>query len=74
MIALAAAALGAGLAGQAVAATNPTVAKLEARLAEYRHRVELLKDKDAVENLQAAYGFYFDKSLWRDVSDLFADN
>jgi len=74
MIALAAAVLGAGLAGQAAAASSPTVAKLEARLAEYRHRVELLKDKDAVENLQAAYGFYFDKSLWRDVSDLFADD
>ena len=33
-----------GSAGQASAAT------LEARLAEYRQRVELLKDKDAVEN------------------------
>ncbi len=34
--------------------------------------MELLKDHDAIENLQAAYGFYFDKSLWRDVADLFA--
>ncbi len=42
------------------------------RLAAYAHRVELLEDKDQVENLQAAYGYYFDKSLWRDVADLFA--
>ncbi|HEY5412482.1 MAG TPA: nuclear transport factor 2 family protein, partial [Caulobacteraceae bacterium] len=42
------------------------------RLAAYAHRVELLKDKDAVENLQAAYGYYVDKSLWGEVADLFA--
>ena len=61
-----------GLAASAAAAPAPDEAALEARLADYRHRVELLKDKDAIENLQAAYGFYFDKSLWRDVADLFA--
>ncbi len=65
-------ALGLVMAGQAAGAT-PDAAALEARLADYRHRVELLKDHDAIENLQAAYGFYFDKSLWRDVADLFAD-
>ncbi|HEX4097617.1 MAG TPA: nuclear transport factor 2 family protein, partial [Caulobacteraceae bacterium] len=42
------------------------------QLKPYAHRIELLKDKDAVENLQAAYGYYFDKSLWSDVADLFA--
>ncbi len=42
------------------------------RLAAYARRVELLKDKDAVENLQAAYGYYFDKSLWGDVAELFS--
>jgi hypothetical protein len=67
-------ALGLAVAGQAAAADSPTLAKLEARLADYRHRVELLKDKDAVENLQAAYGFYVDKSLWGEVADLFADD
>lgn len=50
-----------------------TVAALEARLAAYRQRVELLKDHDRIENLQAAYGYYFDKSLWGEVADLFAD-
>ncbi len=41
-------------------------------LAAYARRVQLLKDKDEVENLQAAYGYYFDKSLWGEVADLFA--
>ncbi len=62
-------------AGQACAqAGAPDLTALEARLADYRHRVERLKDHDAIENLQAAYGFYVDKSLWTDVADLFADN
>jgi hypothetical protein len=60
------------LASQAAGAGSPDMAKLEVRLADYRHRVELLKDKDAVENLQAAYGFYVDKSLWGEVADLFS--
>ena len=42
------------------------------KLAAYAHRVQLLKDKDAVENLQAAYGYYVDKSLWGEVADLFS--
>ena len=36
--------------------------------------MELLKDHDQIENLQTAYGFYFDKSLWGEVADLFADD
>ena len=44
----------------------------EARLAAYRERVARLEDQDAVENLQATFGFYFDKGLWDDAADLFA--
>jgi hypothetical protein len=44
----------------------------EARLAAYRERVERLEDQDAVENLQAYFGYYFDKGLWDDAADLFA--
>ena len=44
----------------------------EARLAAYRERVERLEDADAIENLQATYGYYFDKGLWDDAADLFA--
>jgi hypothetical protein len=42
------------------------------RLQPYEHRVELLLDQDAIQNLQAAYGYYFDKSMWKDVAGLFA--
>lgn len=64
-----AAALLMGLAAPALAQTD---AGLQTRLADYRHRVELLKDQDAVENLQATYGYYFDKGLWNQVAGLFA--
>ena len=46
----------------------------EARLAAYRDRVERLEDQDAIENLQAYFGYYFDKGLWNEVADLFASN
>jgi hypothetical protein len=49
------------------------LASADPRVAALAQRMELLKDKDAIENLQAAYGYYFDKSLWGDVADLFAD-
>ncbi|WP_054529254.1 nuclear transport factor 2 family protein [Erythrobacter sp. SG61-1L] len=63
------------LATAALAATTPALAQNqspEARLAAYRERVERLEDQDAVENLQADYGYYFDKGLWDDVADLFS--
>jgi hypothetical protein len=47
---------------------------LESRVAEYRERVARLEDQDSVENLQATFGFYFDKGLWGDAADLFARN
>jgi len=52
---------------EALAQTTP-----EARLAAYRERVARLEDQDAVENLQATFGFFFDKGLWEDTADLFA--
>jgi len=59
---------------------NPATAKpakarvqpADPALAPYRARVERLKDKDDIENLQAAYGYYFDKSMWGEVAALFA--
>ncbi len=35
-------------------------------------RARALADESAVQNLQAAYGFYMDRKLWDDVADLFA--
>jgi hypothetical protein len=46
----------------------------DARLAAFKQRVERLEDQAAIENLQASYGYYFDKGLWDDVADLFAKN
>lgn len=47
-------------------------ASVDARIAAYRERVERLEDQVAIENLQAMYGYYFDKGLWEEVADLFA--
>ena len=62
--------------GVALAATLPFPALAqqtpEQRLAAYAERVARLEDEDAIENLQATYGYYFDKGLWGDVADLFA--
>ena len=52
----------------------PDAAALKTRLETLRARVGLLRDHDEIENLQTAYGFYFDKSLWGEVADLFADD
>ena len=61
------------LAGLSVFAAAPPVmaqASNEARLAAYRERVARLEDQDAVENLQATFGYFFDKGLWEDTADL----
>jgi hypothetical protein len=59
------------LAGIVLPVQAQAPANVQATIAQYRHRVELLKDQDAIENLQAAYGYYFDKALWGEVADLF---
>ena len=54
-----------------ILAASPAVA---ADLAALRQRVERLKDHDAIENLQAQFGYYFDRLEWNKVSGLFAGN
>ena len=54
-----------------LAAVSAQAQTVEQRLAAYRERVERLEDHDAIENLQATYGYYFDKGLWDEVADLF---
>ncbi|MEG3149078.1 nuclear transport factor 2 family protein [Sphingomonas sp. ZT3P38] len=51
-----------------VAATGSTAARVALLDAE----ADLLLAASAVQNLQAAYGFYTDRKLWDDVADLFA--
>lgn len=52
------------------ARTSPSAGN--ARLAAYAERIGRLEDHDAVENLQAMFGFYFDKGLWGEAASLFA--
>ena len=62
-------------AGLMALVASPALAQdsgLEARIAAYQHRVTLLEDQNAIENLQATYGYYFDKGLWGQAADLFA--
>lgn len=42
------------------------------QLAPYERRVGLLEDHDAIENLTATYGYYFDKGLWDRAAALFS--
>jgi len=66
--------IGAALIGLSIAAVPAAAQSTQARLKDYRERVERLEDADAVENLQAYFGFFFDKGLWADTADLFAAN
>jgi hypothetical protein len=46
--------------------------KSDMTLAALARRVTRLNDEDRIRNLQAAYGFYQDRKMWDDVTDLFA--
>jgi hypothetical protein len=43
-------------------------------LASLAKKVSLLNDEIEVQNVQRAYGYYVDKSLWDEVTELFAEN
>lgn len=47
---------------------------IEARLEAYRDRVARLEDQANIENLQATFGYYFDKGLWAEAASLFSDD
>lgn len=48
-------------------ATTATIGELEERLA-------VMADEGLVRNLQAAYGYYVNRRMWTDVSELFTDD
>lgn len=54
-----------------LAAPSFAQSDLAGRVAAYKQRVQLLEDQDAIENLQATYGYYFDKGLWDQAAALF---
>lgn len=50
------------------------VSALAERIAALEQRKERIEDVNAIERLQAAYGYYVDRALWDDVANLFADD
>jgi len=55
-----------------VAAQTAPAATPQQRVATYRERVERLEAQVEIENLQALFGYYFDKGLWSDAASLFS--
>jgi hypothetical protein len=51
-----------------------TVSGSTEAVAAYEHEVALLKSRETLDNLQAAWGYYVDKGLWRQAADLFTAN
>ena len=45
-----------------------------AALAALNRRIQAMNDEDKVANLQNAYGYYTDRKMWDDASDLFTDD
>ncbi|HEY4341328.1 MAG TPA: nuclear transport factor 2 family protein [Steroidobacteraceae bacterium] len=58
--------------GGARAADAP--ADVPLRVATLAANVELAEDLSQIEKLQRAYGYYVDKGMWEDVSELFTEN
>jgi acetyl esterase/lipase len=47
---------------------------LQLRVATLGANVQLAEDFSRIEKLQRAYGYYVDKGMWEDLSELFTDN
>ena len=45
-----------------------------AALAALEERISVMNDEDQVRNLQNAYGYYMDRKMWDDVTDLFTSD
>ena len=52
----------------------PGASELQLRVATLTANVELAEDLSSIEKLQRAYGYYVDKGLWEDLSELFTQN
>jgi hypothetical protein len=50
------------------------IAALESAIADARNQIQRVQDRDDVEILVSAYGYYLDKSLWNQLADLFAED
>jgi hypothetical protein len=45
-----------------------------AALAALNRRIQAMNDEDKIANLQNAYGYYTDRKMWDDATDLFTDD
>jgi len=55
-------------------ALRTLVERQSAELAQARHQIGLLEDKNEIERLQYAYGFFIDNRMFREMADLFAED
>jgi hypothetical protein len=53
---------------------NPAIAALQSAIAMLHRRIQLLHDRDAIENVVSMYGYYLDKQQWDPLADLFAED
>ncbi len=58
-------------AGTPIPAPVGPAPKTKASLAGLEQRIEALNAEDKARNLQSAYGYYVDRRMWDDVTDLF---
>jgi hypothetical protein len=56
-----------------VSALRAHVEGQAARIAGLEHELGVLRDKDEIERLQYAYGFFIDNRMFREMADLFAN-
>jgi carotenoid cleavage dioxygenase len=54
--------------------TNEEIAALKTQVAELAHRTGVLEDIQSIRTLQFKYGYYFDRWLFGEVIDLFAED
>lgn len=47
--------------------------KLREELTRTRHRLALIEDRNEIERLQYAYGYFIDNRMFREMTDLFSD-
>ena len=61
-------------AGTPIPAPVGPAPKTTATLASLEQRIEALNAEDQARNLQNAYGYYIDRKMWDDVTDLFTSD
>jgi hypothetical protein len=56
-----------------LAALTETVQTQRAHISELRHALGILEDKDEIQALQFAYGYFLDNRMFREIAELFAN-